>query len=107
MTNPNLGQPVKNKNKVPVVQWRKWSNHAKRIFNDVFYSMRPSMQRTLNHPEAFAMPKEHWATLRWNAAWLAASAVKKDTARMAGVVQDGKVYRDGKGLPRKAPRRGK
>lgn len=86
MTNPNLGQPVKNKNKVPMVQWRKWSNHAKRIFNDVYYSMRPSMQHLITHPQALPMDKKHWHTLRYNAAWLAADAVKKSTARLDGVI---------------------
>lgn len=72
--NTKLGQPVKNKNKVPTVLWRKFSNHAKKVFNDVYYSMRPSMQGSLKHPEATMESKEHWGTLRWNASVLAAWA---------------------------------
>lgn len=77
MTNPKLGHPVTNKNKVPVVQWRKWTNHAKKVFNDMYHAMRPSMQGTITHPEMFPLQKEHWQTLRWNAAWLAADGVTK------------------------------
>ncbi len=75
MTNPNLGQPVKNKHKVPKKQWNKWSNHARRVFNDMMYSLRPSMQFAFLHPDAIAAPTGHWATTRWNVAWTAAEAV--------------------------------
>lgn len=76
MANPNLGQPVKNKHKVPVKQWNKWSNHARRVFNDMMYSLRPSMQFAFLHPDANAAPLEHWQTTRWNVAWVAAEATK-------------------------------
>lgn len=105
MTNLNLGQPVKNKYGVTKRQWGKWSNHAKRIFNDVYYSLRHSMQRLVTHPDALPMPKEHWETLRYNAAYLAADAVKKSTARLSGVQMvggkhHGKVYRSSKAYSR-------
>jgi hypothetical protein len=77
MTNPNLGQPVKNKHKVPVKQWNKWSNLARRVFNDMYYSLRPSMQFAFLHPDAKASPLEHWQTTRWNVAWSAAEAIKE------------------------------
>ncbi len=70
----NLGRPVKNKHKVPVRQWRKWSRLAQRVFNDMYYSMRPSMQFAFHHPQAKLLPAEHWKTVRWNAAWNAACA---------------------------------
>lgn len=90
MTNPNLGQPVKNKHKVPKKQWDKWTNHARRVFNDLFYSLRPSMQFAFLHPAAIAAPKEHWETTRWNVAWIAAEAVNdKKAGRLAGVKPDG------------------
>jgi oxalate decarboxylase/phosphoglucose isomerase-like protein (cupin superfamily) len=81
--NPNLGQPVKNKYDVQKKQWAKWSNHSRRVFNDMYYALRPSMQFTFMHPSAAAMPKEHWDTLRWNVAWTAADIVndKKRTHR--------------------------
>lgn len=88
MTNPNLGQPVKNKHKVPKKQWDKWTNHARRVFNDMFYSLRPSMQFAFLHPAAIAAPKEHWETTRWNVAWQAASAVNGE-GRLAGVKPNG------------------
>lgn len=72
--NQNLGQPVKNKHKVPKKQWNRWSNFAQRMFNDVMYAMRPSMQSVLIHPGSMVMGLEHWKVLRWNAAWLAADA---------------------------------
>ncbi len=78
--NPNLGRKVKNRFKVPVKQWRKWNNHAQRVFNQVHVALRPSMQAIMSHPRAPIMHKEHWGTIRWNAAWLAASAANGDPA---------------------------
>lgn len=72
--NPNMGRPVHNKHKVPMKQWRKWTNLAKKVFNDMMESMRPSMQHAFLHPQASAMAKAHWQTTRWNAAWTAAGA---------------------------------
>lgn len=82
MTNPNLGQPVKNKHKVPVKQWNKWSNLARRVYNDMMYSLRPSMQFAFLHPDAKAAALEHWQTTRHNVAWTAAEAIK--SFRLAG-----------------------
>lgn len=78
MPSKNIGRPVTNRHKVPLKQWRKWSNHAKKVFNDVMYQMRPKMQWVFLHPDAKAMPKEHWQTTRWNAAWVAACAANGD-----------------------------
>lgn len=72
--NPNLGQPVKNRYKVPKKTWNKWSNFARRVFNDVYRSFRPALQAQLNHPATPVMPREQWKTIQWNAAWLAAYA---------------------------------
>jgi hypothetical protein len=74
MVNPNLGKPVSNKHKVPKHHWAKWSNHARRVFNRMMHSLRPSMQFAFLHPDATAASRAHWATTRWNAAWMAASA---------------------------------
>lgn len=74
MPSKNIGRPVTNRHKVPVKQWRRWSNHAKKVFNDVMQSMRPKMQWAFLHPKAKPMMKEHWQTVRWNAAWEAAHA---------------------------------
>ncbi len=76
MTNPNLGRKVGNKHKVQKKQWAKWTNHARRVFNDVYMSFRHSMQPMLVHPEQPLMSRVMWSTLRWNAAWLAAEAAQ-------------------------------
>ena len=76
MANQNLGQPVKNKHKVPLKQWNKWSNHARRVFNTMMYSLRPAIQHSFLHPDAPVQKKEHWQTTQWNVAWTAAEAVK-------------------------------
>lgn len=70
----NMGRPVINKNKVPKEQWDLWSNHARKVFNTVYHSMRPSMQFAFVHPQAAPIFKKHWETTRWNAAWEAAEA---------------------------------
>lgn len=86
MTNSNMGQPVKNKHKVPKKVWNKWTNLGRRIFNDMMYNFRPTMQFSLLHPDAPPMKKEHWLTVRWNASWLAADALKTPK-RLNGEVQ--------------------
>jgi len=73
MTNSKLGHPVKNRFKVPTKKWRKWSNHAKKIFNDMYHELRLTMQATYAHPNALPLPKDHWETLRWNVSWIAAN----------------------------------
>lgn len=77
MTNPNLGRKVGNKYKVQEKQWAKWSNHARRVFNDVYHDMRPSMQGTLTGPFCPVLRRVDWNVLRWNASWLAADAANK------------------------------
>lgn len=72
MSNPNLGRKVVNRHKVPLKQWNKWSNHAKRVFNWMMMELRPSRQTLLVHPQAAIVHKDHWQTIRWNASWLAA-----------------------------------
>ncbi len=73
--NPNMGRPVTNKHKVPKKQWDKWSNHARKVFNQMFHKMRPTNQFAFMHPDAPPLLKEHWRTVRWNVAWEAACAV--------------------------------
>lgn len=85
MTKSNLGQPVKNKHKVPKKMWNKWSNHAKKVFNDMYYSLRPSMQWAFKHPDAVIEKKEHWGTTRWNVAFEAACNAT-DGTRLGKVV---------------------
>lgn len=75
----NIGRPVVNKHSVPKAQWDQWSNEARRVFNALYYSMRPSMQFAFLHPDAPATSKTYWETTRWNAAWEAACAVDRDS----------------------------
>ena len=65
---------VRNQNRVPRAQWRKWTNAARRVFNDTYAFMMKNPD-LITHP---AMPKPkpfHWTTLAWNAAWIAADAL--------------------------------
>lgn len=67
---------MKNKHKVPVKQWRRWSIVAQGVFNEVFSEMLRD-QCQLLHPQAAVAKREHWRTTCWNAAWIAADAVMK------------------------------
>lgn len=78
LPNHNLGQPVKNRFKVPLKQWSKWSNHAKKVFNQLYQAMRPSLQWAFLHPDAHPSSKAHWDTVRWNSAWTAADIANGD-----------------------------
>lgn len=71
----NMGRPVGNKYRVPQRQWRKWSNTAKRVFNRMYHEMRH--QWVFLHPAAPVLSREHWKTVRWNAAWTAANVADK------------------------------
>lgn len=75
MRNPNVGRPVTNKFGVPKKQWGAWSNHARKVFNHMYYTLRPSRQFSFLHPMADPLPKARWETTRWNVAWEAACAV--------------------------------
>jgi hypothetical protein len=68
-----IGRPVVNKHKVPKKQWDAWSNHARKVFNTMYQSLRPTMQFAFIHPDAPPYAKKHWETTRWNCAWEAAS----------------------------------
>ena len=60
---------------VPVKQWTKWNEPAKRVFNDVYSSMKQN-QSVFKHPKQEKSSREHWKTICWNAAWTAAESVR-------------------------------
>jgi hypothetical protein len=71
-----------NINNVPSRQWRQWNQQARFIFNTVFNEM--SNQKVITHPrhpKQSDMPDDHWRTIRWNAAWIAADAAYESIAR--------------------------
>jgi hypothetical protein len=104
LNNPNMGRPVHNKYKVPMKQWNKWSNLAKRVFNNMMETMRPQMQHAFLHPHAQLMKKLHWDTTRWNASWEAAQAANGGGALKRVINTDGTTIPAKK---KKAARRGK
>lgn len=67
---------MRNRNRVPMKQWREWSATARRVFNDsyAFIYDNPDL---MNHPGAPTPKPFHWKTVAWNAAWIAADAVDK------------------------------
>lgn len=73
------GRPVANKYKVPERQWNKWTREAQKVFNLMMQSLRPAMQWAFLHPNAKLMTREHWQTIRWNVAWVAAAAITEGT----------------------------
>ena len=60
-----------NKNRVPKAQWKKWSDKAHEMFNDI-YEMVYDNQRLITHPKMTQVSPAHWKTVAWNTAWLAA-----------------------------------
>ncbi len=91
MTNTNMGRPVGNKHKVPKKQWVKWSNHAKKIFNELYESMVGRGQWKFLHVKQPAIPKNWWQVTAWNASWTAAS-IADGEGRLGKIIQDGKLY---------------
>lgn len=88
MTNANMGRPVGNKFKVPSKQWKKWSNHARKVFNEMMKSATPHKQWMFLHPQQPTLPAKHWATTQWNFAWIAAG-IADGAGTLAGVKPDG------------------
>lgn len=68
--NPNR----RNRFGVPLRQWRRWTPLQRLVFNRTFDAMED--QEVFLHPRAPRATKAQWATTRWNAAWIAADAVK-------------------------------
>jgi len=68
---------VRNSNRVPQKQWRKWSVKARKVFNDV-YEFLMKNQWAMLHPKAPTPKPVHWKTTAWNSAWIAADAVDDD-----------------------------
>jgi hypothetical protein len=70
---PTAEPTTENVNIVPQKNWRKWSDNARRVFNAMMASS--ANMSVMTHPAAPTMADEHWKTIRWNMAWLAADAV--------------------------------
>ena len=76
-----------NTHRVPPKQWKKWSEHARRVFNDL-YSVARRNQRLFRHTHATEVPDKHWAVTVWNLCWEAADAVDARALRAGDVVLD-------------------
>lgn len=70
-----MTKPAANPHKVPLRQWRKWDELARGVFNDTFETMVGS-QNLFLHPRQDGPRAEYWKTTAWNAAWIAAEAVR-------------------------------
>lgn len=69
-----MATKVRNLYKVPLKQWRKWSETARTVFNRV-YDFAYNNQPLVTHPKAEKVKPTHWKTVAWNVAWIAADAV--------------------------------
>lgn len=65
-----------NKFRVPIRQWRKWSLLARRAFNGVYSAMIESPW-AFQPPSAKVTNGRAWKVTAWNAAWIAADAIKE------------------------------
>jgi hypothetical protein len=60
--------------KVPVKQWKKWNDIAKKTFNITYFNIK-ACYNTFLHPKTGKITKEEHITIAWNSAWIAADAV--------------------------------
>jgi hypothetical protein len=58
-------------NKLPT----KWTRHQREVFRILNNAMLTN-QSIFMHPKADMIPTNHWGTIAWNAAWMAAEAVE-------------------------------
>jgi len=56
--------------------WRKWSAVARHTFNELYSSMKKN-QILFLHPKQGALTRQKWQTVAWNAAWVAADAIRE------------------------------
>jgi hypothetical protein len=61
--------------KVPKKQWKKWGEAGQSLFNSTYYTLLNN-QGVMHHPKQKELPAEHWNTLAWNAARIAADALR-------------------------------
>lgn len=83
-----------NQYRVPVKQWRKWSEAARAVFNRV-YDFVVNNPELMTHPKADKLKPFHLKTIAWNTGWIAADAVDD---KIPTIVEDiipktGKVVR--------------
>lgn len=65
-----------NKYQVGARKWRNWPDLCQRVFNQTYESINLN-QLIIIHPGGEEDTPEHWDTVAWNAAWLAADACQK------------------------------
>lgn len=65
-----------NKYNVAARKWRNWPDICQRVFNETYESISLN-QSIMTHPSAKEQAPEHWDTVAWNGAWLAADACQK------------------------------
>lgn len=64
---------MRNVHKVPKKQWRKWSETARKVFNEVYYTLRHNTG-VLFPPTAQNLSRQAIKVIAWNTAWIAADA---------------------------------
>lgn len=69
----------KNRYKVSKKKWRKWSEAAHAVFNDLYANVLYN-QDVFSHPSAVQQKGKHWKTTAWNVAWWAADSVDHKNA---------------------------
>lgn len=65
---------MRNRYKVPKRQWARWTDNARNVFNTL-YGVMIADPGNYQHPKATPVPRAHWRTTAWNAAFIAACSV--------------------------------
>ena len=76
-----MGRPVTNKYHCPRHIWDYWQNAQRKMYNDMMYAMRPSMQFSFLAPKALPIRRKEWDHIRHNAAYEAADLLGNSTTR--------------------------
>jgi hypothetical protein len=72
-----ISSAANNKFNVSAHIWRSWPPTARKVFNNV-YSIMCESQWMFLHPGTKELPGRAWRTTAWNAAWVAAEAVRNN-----------------------------
>jgi hypothetical protein len=72
-----------NIHKVSKRQWKRWTVDGRNVFNDLYDTVLNG-QSIMKHPNHNVVAPNHWETIAWNSAWLAADFI---SMRQKGTVK--------------------
>lgn len=68
-----------NRYKVSARMWKRWGVEGQRVFNNLYRMMISNQKLFMHLSVSQFLPRVHWKTVAWNAAWIAACEASKSS----------------------------